>query len=34
MPPTRTVASDRYAADPLQLRHGDDGCADVFPAPV
>ena len=22
------------AADPLQLRHGDDGCAEVFPAPV
>ena len=22
------------AADPLQLRHGDDGSAEVFPAPV
>ena len=22
------------AADPLQLRHGDDGCAEVFLAPI
>ena len=22
-----------YAADKLQLRHCDDGCAEVFPAP-
>ena len=23
-----------YAVDPLQFRHCDDGCADVFPSPA
>ena len=28
------IRLNSYAADPLQLRHGDDGCTEVFPAAV